>query len=208
MQSETFYHIYNRANGSEKLFLSDDNYRFFLRRWTKYIEPIADTYCYCLMPNHFHYLIRTKDEDEVLKIPKGKQKLSPDLEGFENLQGLQYQKICSQHFSNLFNSYTKAFNKMYKRKGSLFIPNFKKKEITDERYLDTIIAYIHRNPVHHHYVSRMEDWEFSSYNTFFSDKKTKIMRAEIIDWFGGLSYFEKFHQQQIEKLHNSEYFLE
>ena len=62
MQPEIFYHIYNHANGSENLFRVEDNYRFFLERWGKYVEPVANTYAYCLMPNHFHALIKVKEE--------------------------------------------------------------------------------------------------------------------------------------------------
>jgi len=61
---DTFYHIYNRANGNEKLFLSDENYLFFLRKFAEYISPICNTYCYCLMPNHFHFLMEIKSEKE------------------------------------------------------------------------------------------------------------------------------------------------
>jgi len=59
------YHIYNRANGREKLFLNDDNYTFFLKRYYKYLGRFLDTFCYCLMPNHFHFLIRVKEIEEL-----------------------------------------------------------------------------------------------------------------------------------------------
>jgi putative transposase len=47
LEPDCFYHIYNRANGSERLFLSDDNYRFFLKKYLQCINPIVNTYCYC-----------------------------------------------------------------------------------------------------------------------------------------------------------------
>lgn len=62
---EYYYHVYNRANGNELLFLNDENYRFFLQKYFEYISPIANTFCYCLMPNHFHFLIQIKAEDEL-----------------------------------------------------------------------------------------------------------------------------------------------
>ena len=64
---EATYPIYNRANGTEKLFVSTENYRFFLERYKQYILPVADTFCYCLMPNHFHFLLRIKNENELTK---------------------------------------------------------------------------------------------------------------------------------------------
>jgi REP element-mobilizing transposase RayT len=56
------YHLYNHANGNINLFRSDENYRFFLEKYAKYVTPYFDTYAYCLMPNHFHFLVRVKDE--------------------------------------------------------------------------------------------------------------------------------------------------
>ena len=66
LQSDCFYHIYNRANGNELIFLKNENYRFFLQQYKKYILPIADTFCYCLMPNHFHFLVRIKSQEQLL----------------------------------------------------------------------------------------------------------------------------------------------
>ena len=61
-----FYHIYNHANGDDNLFREQENYRFFLQQYAKYINPIADTYAYCLMPNHFHLLVKIKEEQDLL----------------------------------------------------------------------------------------------------------------------------------------------
>ena len=70
LEPENYYHIYNRANGSEKLFLNEGNYLYFLQKYNFYISPIADTFAYCLMPNHFHFLVRVKtipQTSDVLK---------------------------------------------------------------------------------------------------------------------------------------------
>jgi len=48
------YHIYNRGNNRENIFVQERNYAYFLKLWTKYIDPIDDTYSYCLLRNHFH----------------------------------------------------------------------------------------------------------------------------------------------------------
>jgi REP-associated tyrosine transposase len=190
MQPSTYYHIYNHANGSENLFRSEENYRYFLQQWGKYIEPIAHIYAYCLMPNHFHILIKTKSEKEFL-----------DLTGFKNLSGLkETEKFISQHFSNLFNSYTKAYNKMYERRGSLWNRPFKAKEITSDSYLTNVIFYIHHNPVHHGFTEKIEDWPHSSYHSLLSKKDTKLKRQETIAWFGNKKELNRFHQQALKNL--------
>ncbi len=187
MQPDTIYHIYNRANGSENLFRNDENYRYFLQQWVKYIESIAETYAYCLMPNHFHFLIRTLGEDQL------KMNYST-LGKFGTFQELMEFRFSKQ-FANLFSSYTQAYNKMYKRRGSLFTPNFKKNEINSDTYLTNIIFYIHRNPVHHGFTNKIKDWPFCSYLIALSEQDTFLNTKEIIDWFGSKNAFKQFHEK-------------
>jgi REP element-mobilizing transposase RayT len=67
MKSETFelgcyYHIYNRGNNNENIFIEEKNYSYFLQLLRKYILPVADVYCYCLLKNHFHIVLKIKDD--------------------------------------------------------------------------------------------------------------------------------------------------
>jgi REP element-mobilizing transposase RayT len=115
-----------------------------------------------------------------------------------NLGGLdEVEKRISQQFSNLFNAYTKAFNKMYNRRGSLFIPNFKREEITSNEYFTSAICYIHRNPVHHGFVKTFTDWRWSSYQQILNETTTFVIRQQVLDWFGNAEEFKKIHQQSI-----------
>ncbi|MBI1800097.1 MAG: transposase [Chloroflexi bacterium] len=56
-----YYHIYSRGNNRGDIFKDTRNYAYFLKLYAHHIEPIADTYAYCLMRNHFHVLIRVRD---------------------------------------------------------------------------------------------------------------------------------------------------
>lgn len=191
MQPETYYHIYNHANGFENLYRSDANYLYFLRLWAKHIAPVAHTHVYCLMPNHFHFLIKTKSEAEIIQLfgintahefqPFGK---------FET-----FQKIISKQFSNLFSAYTQGFNKMWDRKGSLFVPNFKRKPVTSHKYLTYLVHYIHHNAVHHGFCDSSDCWPHSSYHAYLSDKPTLLNRLETIEWFDGSKGFKAHHNQ-------------
>jgi hypothetical protein len=49
-----FYHIYNRGNNRENVFIQERNYAYFMELWWKHISQIAETYAYCLLRNHFH----------------------------------------------------------------------------------------------------------------------------------------------------------
>ncbi|HET8861461.1 hypothetical protein [Marivirga sp.] len=184
---DNLYHVYNHGNGDENIFRSEGNYHYFLMKFNQYISPIADTFAYCLMPNHFHFALYIKEESKLTE--HFKDKLSKNPQGFENLAGL-----ISRNFSNLLNAYAKAFNKMFERKGSLFLDNIQRKKIKDENYFTHLIHYIHYNPVHHGFVRDLNDWKYSSYHAFLSEKKTRLERENVLQWFGGKNDFEKFHQ--------------
>lgn len=157
LQPGQSYHIYNHANGSENLFREEKNYSYFLQKYRHYISPIADTFAYCLMPNHFHLLIKIHNEDQLLK-------------NFKNLQGSKsLEGLITKQFSNLFNSYSKSVNKLYSRRGSLFNPRFKRKTIvTDIQFQETFL-YIHLNPVKHGFTDHEEHWPHSSLHIYASN---------------------------------------
>ena len=182
LESDNYYHIYNRANGREKLFVNDTNYNFFLKQYEFYISPIADTFAYCLMPNHFHFLVKIKSEEELRS-----------LSGFQTLTGIGVSKKLSQQFSHFFNSYTQAFNKQQNRKGGLFSRAFNRKRITSEGYLKNTINYIHQNPITHGYTKELDTWKFSSYNSFLSNKSTRIQKQEAFGLFHDKQNFIDYH---------------
>jgi len=180
-----FYHIYNRGINSCNLFCESDNYAYFLRLYDKHISPVADTYAWVLMPNHFHFLIRLKDNAEVSD--------NLNLTGFENLSGLN--KPPHQYFSNLFNAYTKAFNKRFSRHGSLFERPFKRKPVDEEEYFKQLILYIHNNPVHLGFSIHPVEYPWSSYLTCISSKDSKLKRDKVIGWFENKDNFVAQHRQ-------------
>ncbi len=83
---------------------------------------------------------------------------------------------------------------MYNRKGSLFIPNFNRKLIDSDQYFIRLIAYIHNNPVHHGFTQTPNEWPFSSWHAYLSNKMTRIKKEEGIQWFGDLNNFKAAHR--------------
>jgi REP element-mobilizing transposase RayT len=144
------------------------------------------------MPNHFHFLVKIKDADIISNLSVEYPLLNP--QGFKNLEG-----FISQQFSNFFNAYTKAYNKMYDRKGALFLHNFKRKEVNDESYFAKLVHYIHTNPVHHGFTTQVEAWKFSSYQSYLSEKETKLKRHDALAWFGGVNAFIQAHHAPIDR---------
>lgn len=181
------YHIYNHGNASDLIFREDTNYQFFLKRYRKYIPAIAETYAYCLMPNHFHLLVRLKNGKELIPFLTNKYP-ETDPRSFENFAGL-----FSNQLKNFLISYAKAFNKMYSRRGSLFPDNLNRNLVDSEEYFFYALRYIHLNPVHHGFTNKPEEWLYSLYNSYLSDKPTLLKRSHIMKWFGGREAFIKYH---------------
>jgi REP element-mobilizing transposase RayT len=186
---DNYYHIYNRANGDEKIFKSEENYRFFLEKFHFYIVPIADVFSFCLLPNHFHFLVRIKSEKEIYS------NLSINRQGFGNLDGLSIDKIISNQFGNFFNSYAKAFNKQNNRKGSVFMKTFKRKHVADKKYLLKLVHYIHHNPVEARLSKTPEGWKHSSYQSILKQNSNFIKTGEVIAWFDTKENFTEIHSQ-------------
>jgi REP element-mobilizing transposase RayT len=159
-----------------------------------------------MMPNHFHLLARIKSEEELNTYFH--QVSHQQIELLDNpgqikqaVQDFTYEQLVkkiSKSFSNLFNSYTQSFNKIYDRMGSLFMQNMKKEEVNDDNSLCKVVHYIHANPVHHQFVRRIEDWPHSSYRIFLSTSPTKLERDYVLQIFGGIEWFIKYHQQPID----------
>jgi putative transposase len=131
----SFYHIYNRGSNRVTIFREPENYLFVLRNIKKYLNEFKLTLIsYCLMPNHYHFLVRQDGDLPVGNLP-------------------QY----------VFNSYSKAYNKRYQHTGTLFEGPYRAKPVVQTSHLLQLCRYIHANPVIDGLVSRPEDWPYSNY---------------------------------------------
>jgi REP element-mobilizing transposase RayT len=179
-----FYHVFNRTNNREPLFRKPENYRYFLEKYKAYLFPWLDTYAYCLILNHFHLLVRIKDETDLLPLLKEEDRVSPD-----------FHELVRQQFRKFFIAYSKAFNKQEQRYGNLFQRPFKRTLIQNEGHYAHAVFYIHANPVKHKVAADFRNYPYSSYQSLLSDKPTLLKRQELLEWFGGRDAFVLFHQR-------------
>ena len=184
---DTFYHIFNRGINKETLFKEKRNYTYFLNKYLKFISPIAHTYAFCLLKNHFHFLIRTRSEETLNKI-------IPEEKGYPT------EKIISLQFSHLFNSYAQAINKKFSRTGGLFETPFRRIEVSEEYYLIQLIAYIHLNPLKHGFTKDYINYLYSSYHLLLQGKSKILETDTVMNWFGGPQLFSSFHDNWSESL--------
>ncbi len=150
-------HVYNRGNNKQQIFFNENNYHFFIRKVKSGIGSVSDILSYCLMPNHFHFLIQVTEDS--IKLKRIGSLMSNELQnGFRVLQS----------------SYASAINKEQRRTGSLFQQNTKFKLLNDGgsthsymgTYAEVCFHYIHQNPLKAGLVKQMEDWKFSSFSEY------------------------------------------
>lgn len=183
-----YYHIYNRGTNSETVYKELDNYVYFLSLYEKYIDPIADTLAYCLMTNHFHLVVRIKEERDI--------KTFSELHLFDDTEKIKTtgkKPNPSRQFGHLFNTYSKAINKKYNRTGSLFEHPFERRILDNEPYLRHSIAYTHENPVKARMVKTMAEYPWSSFCALISDKPTHVNKDLVMSIFGDKEYFLLYH---------------
>ncbi|MBK9014394.1 MAG: hypothetical protein IPM82_10050 [Saprospiraceae bacterium] len=198
-EENCFYHIYNRSNNKEAVFLSEDNYSFFLKKWGEYLGSYMDTFSYVLIPNHFHFTVRIRKVDAAL-LENAKAEKTVACEKF--IKGeITLDEFLEDQMKRFLISYAKAFNKREQREGSVFQKRFKRIGIRNENHLCYLIAYHHHNPIHHKLVKNYQDWKFSSYLTMLSEAPTRICRGEVLHLFfnddlqKGRSEFIRYHQE-------------
>ncbi len=195
-EPERCYHVFNHAVHNNNLFLKDTNYAYFLQQLIKHTSPVCQLYAYCFMPNHFHLLLRIRDENTIVayyhqrKLAKDKnhQQLDFDVSKFD------FHDFVMQQFQNFCNGYAQAFNKMFDRKGALFLDYLKRKAVKDEGYFTKLIHYIHYNPVHHGFCKDLNDWLYTSYHLFLDNRVTPLEREYVLKWFGDKENYKRFHQ--------------
>ena len=204
---DTYYHIYNRGTNGENIFIEERNYAHFLNLYAKHIEPIADTFAYCMLRNHFHIMMRIKSEEEILA-SKETLRVFPASSGHTRQDNNASQGngqsrkplgsgYASNQFSNFFNAYAKAINRAYGRTGSLFQHPFGRVMITTDRQFWNVIAYIHQNPQKHKFVDDFREWKYSSYGIILSEKRTSLDRKQVLDWFGGEQSYLDLHNHWV-----------
>jgi len=162
---ENYYHIYNRGCNRENIFRSDENYLFLILKLKEYsVELNVSVIAYCLMPNHYHFLVKQNGNIKAGLLPQ-----------------------------NIFNGYTKAFNKLFGRSGTLFEGPYKSIHVDKTEYVVHLCRYIHRNPFDAKIVTNIEDWKFSNYLECVGKRKGVIFEQEFIkNHFGSFEGYEKF----------------
>ena len=188
IEPDSFYHIYNRGINSCTIFQNEENYIYFLKQFSKFMNEVVDVYAYCLMPNHFHFLIKVKTKEELETFVK-----VLNFDKVNHSSGLHSSSnIVSKQIGKFISSYSQSFNKVNNRHGALLESPFKRIRVDTDEYLRNLIIYIHLNPAD--IKMNYENYPFSSYVAILSKSKSNILRDEVLTIFEDIDNFKYCHQ--------------
>ncbi len=166
-----YYHLYNRGVNRQSIFVDDDDFIDFLWRIKQYCTAYAVTViAYCLMPNHFHFLVRQDDDLRA---------------------GLVIQNTC--------NGYAQRFNLRYSRQGALFQGRFRGELVDEDSYLHHLCRYIHGNPVKDGFALKPDLWPYSNYLEWIEERNGDLVDAKfIVDHFGSAKCYNAYLYDYLE----------
>jgi len=189
--NQEIYHIYNRGSEKRVIFYDKRNYKRFLKTLRYYqlsgpkpklshffkyqrfnlnqAPKIIEVLGYCLMPNHFHLLLKQIKDGGI-----------------------------TETLTKLSLSYTKFFNTKYNRVGPLFQGGFKAVHIETDEQLIHVSRYIHLNPIVALLIRNIEQFEFSSYLEYIGEKEGICSTKEILNLFSSKEAYKEFVLDQIE----------
>ncbi len=146
------YHLYNRGVNKDPIFFKNKNWDYFLFKFFEYCSPKkANIFAYCLMPNHYHFLVKVNCTDFSTTV------MMPFLI-----------------------TYAKAINLQEKRVGPLFQGSYQVKPVNSDEELVYVSRYIHLNPVKAGLVNHPKDWKYSSYMAYLGDKENALVETDAI----------------------------
>lgn len=186
----SYYHIFNRGINRQPIFFTKSNYQYFLELMSEFLIDHVSILSYCLLPNHFHLVIRLKDEIRPEKLSTGIPSLTED--GILT-DTIQIGKYVSNQLRRLFIKYALAINKQEKRTGSLLDKNFKRLVTNDDEYLKHLVYYTHYNPKKHGYVKSFTEYRFSSFRALTMDMETRVDKEMVYNLFKGREGFVNYH---------------
>ncbi|MBK8300479.1 MAG: transposase [Chitinophagaceae bacterium] len=148
------YSISTTGDNQQRIFFKPENYLFFLKKVRQHIQPHCDILAWCLMPNHFHFQVYSVKRTIATRIVGGTER-----------------NVLAEGIRNLLSSYLGIINKK--------TPNKYLHPKGSNLYDRTCFHYIHQNPVKAKLVSKMEDWEYSSFKDYCGKRNGSLVNQEL-----------------------------
>jgi putative transposase len=177
LQPGCYYHIYNRGNNSQPVFRNPCDYISFLQKWEKYISPVADTYAYCLLENHFHATIETHSSIRNLETA---ELITMDA------------AFLQKQFHRLFTSFAKSQHAKNGSNGAVFKRRFQRSEILNDDHFRRVIAYNLLNTRKHRIQTDCFTYPYSSLQFLHGKAPAFLAQDALYNMFGCATELELY----------------
>ncbi len=170
------YHVINRGNNRQVIFLEKDDFRDYLNLLTHYKKKYAfNLFAYCLMTNHVHLMIQVTNDHTISKI---------------------MQSITIAH--------TKRYHFKYQVSGHVWQGRFKSPIVGGDDHVMRVMQYIEQNPVRARMVERLDEYQWSSYKLNIRLKESKMIDRDKNEMFQRLGENDR-QRSKVYKENSHEY---
>ncbi|MBY5956600.1 transposase, partial [Membranicola marinus] len=147
LQPQGVYHFYNKTVSQRKLFYDHKDYTRFLNKFKKYFTAYMDIVAYCLIPNHFHFMVKVKTISPIIRKLIAKEKTQAAFKFLSNED--TFNEFLSDQFRRFLSGHSLYINHKYDIQGSLLLKKTKRTAVVTDTKLYDLLCYIHHNPIHH-----------------------------------------------------------
>jgi putative transposase len=194
------YHILFRSIDGIPLFKTEKEHLFFLEKWKRFTDPVFETWAYSLLDNHTHFIIKVKQQEEVIQMLsdlKEDAKTKVIREFLEKKEDSQIGPIIERQVNSFMVSYANTYNNIIERKGGLFQQPFRRSLIATETHLQQAIVYVHANAQKHRLVKDFKTHRFNSYHAILERNESIVNSTAVLNFFDGIDKFISIHSEQV-----------
>lgn len=198
-----YYHVMSRGNNKAKIFTRERDYKKILQ----YVKRIVDdnllqVYAYCIMPNHYHLLVRVPQETGCQSTETAKDREMNGCPVAFDITTATANHLSVDGLSKAMHRINTAYSHYYmashEHTGHVFQGAFRSREIHNEAYLKNVLRYIHLNPVKANYTRHASEYRWSSYWEYIGKAIRNIIHGDGKDLlnrygFNGVLNFKSFH---------------
>ncbi len=204
LNAENVFHIYNRSNNKENIFVHEANHLKFLRNIERFILPFADILALNILPNHFHLIIEVKKKEDMLHhVSKAfVADLPPICRKLVEMDENNMSDILENRFRSMLSGYATYYNNRTQRSGNLFHRPFCRKWIRSIEYLKRAIYYVNTNTVKHGMHTNFLDHPWTSFHWVIDGDCSLINLEKLFMYFDGHANFLQYHlvEKELEDL--------
>lgn len=200
------YHVVFKSIDGILLFKEEADYAVFLERFYQFTNIVFDTWAYCLLNNHAHFIIKVKPLDIVIKnireTAADKQTAAMKRLLTSNNNPSIFDEVMERQVNSFMVSFANYTKNKHQHHGGLFQKPFKRMAIDTDTYLQQAIIYVHANAVKHQLCKDYAKYRYSSYTCFTESSGNYYVTGELLSFFGGMAKFIELHEAQIQYYYN------